>query len=73
MRVIVYSAMIAGGLSVLGACNPQPKAPKLLAEAERLIESNPDSAMRLIDSLFYPEKNLNREHYMRESTPKSDL
>ncbi|SEA05527.1 Tetratricopeptide repeat-containing protein [Porphyromonadaceae bacterium KH3R12] len=47
-----------------GACNPQPEAPKLLVEAERLVESNPDSAMLLIDSIFYPEKSLRYEHYM---------
>jgi DNA-binding HTH domain-containing proteins len=65
MRIFVYSILIAAGVSLLGACNPQPEAPKLLAEAERLIESNPDSAMRLIDSLFYPERSLSRDRYMR--------
>lgn len=65
MRCIVYIILVATGLAVLAACNPQPEAPKLLAEAERLMENNPDSAMRLIDSLFYPEKSLSREQYMR--------
>lgn len=29
------------------------------------MESSPDSAMLLIDSLFYPQKSLGREDYMR--------
>ncbi|SCD21516.1 hypothetical protein PSM36_2720 [Proteiniphilum saccharofermentans] len=42
--------------SFLGECNlnPQPEASRLLADAGRLIESNPDSAMQQIGSLFYP-------------------
>ena len=47
------------------ACNPQPAAPKLLEQAEQWMEENPDSAMRLIDSIFYPEKSLSHKQYMR--------
>ena len=64
MRSLVYTIVVAVGLSVLSACKPQPEAPRLLAEAQRLVESNPDSAMLLIDSLFYPEKSLRRALYM---------
>ncbi|MEA5062108.1 MAG: hypothetical protein VB074_12380 [Proteiniphilum sp.] len=64
VRVIIHILIITG-LFFFGACNPQPEAPKLLVEAERLVENNPDSAMRLIDSLFYPEKSLSLEYYMR--------
>ena len=39
MGRIFYSILIFLGLTFLYACNkPQPEAPKLLAEAERLIE-----------------------------------
>ncbi|SEA46660.1 Tetratricopeptide repeat-containing protein [Porphyromonadaceae bacterium KH3R12] len=58
--------LIFAGLTLLSACNnPQPEAPELLEEAEQLIEVYPDSAMLLIDSLFYPEKSLSHEDYMR--------
>jgi tetratricopeptide (TPR) repeat protein len=65
MRIFVYSILMVVGLSLLGACNPQPEAAELLRQAESLVDTHPDSAMRLIDSLFYPEKSLRREHYMR--------
>lgn len=66
MGRIFYFILIFAGLTFLSACNnPQPEAPRLLAEAERLMEVYPDSAMRLIDSLFYPEKSLDRKSYMR--------
>ncbi len=66
MERIFYITFICFGLSYLLACNnPQPEASDLLEEAERLIEVYPDSAMLLIDSLFYPEKSLNHENYMR--------
>lgn len=51
-------------LLLFSGCNPQPEAPDLLRQAEQLAETNPDSAMLLIDSIFYPEKSLNREQYM---------
>lgn len=52
-------------LGALPACNPQPEAPRLLAEAERLIDTFPDSAMLLIDSIFYPEASLRKPQYMQ--------
>ncbi len=65
MRNIFYTIVITLGTFVFVACNPQSEAPRLLAEAEGLVESNPDSAMSLIDFLFYPEKSLSHEQYMR--------
>jgi hypothetical protein len=52
-------------LSIFGACNPnpQPGADGLLEHAERLVNTHPDSAMQLIDSIFYLEKSLSREYY----------
>lgn len=51
-------------LFLLVACNPQPEAPVLLEQAQLLMEDNPDSALLLIDSIFYPEKSLNKHDYM---------
>ena len=65
MRSLLFTIVVAAGLSVLSACNPQPEASSLLEEAEHLVEKHPDSAMLLIDSIFYPEKSLNHEYYMR--------
>ena len=46
------------------ACNPQPEAAELLEQARACMESNPDSALILIDSIFYPEKSLSHKKYM---------
>ena len=56
--------LIVLSLFLLVACNPQPKAPELLQQAQLLMEDNPDSALLLIDSIFYPEKSLNKQDYM---------
>lgn len=37
----------------------------MLQKAEQLIDEYPDSALIIIDSIFYPEKSLNNEKYMR--------
>jgi tetratricopeptide (TPR) repeat protein len=65
MRSLLFTIVVTAGLSILSACNPQPEASSLLEEAEHLVERHPDSAMLLIDSIFYPEKSLNHECYMR--------
>lgn len=67
MRVIFYAIIITIGLFIFGGCNPnpQPGSEGLLEQAERLVDTHPDSAMQLIDSLFYPEKSLGKEQYMR--------
>ena len=49
---------------LLVACNPQPEAPELLEQAQLLMEDHPDSALLLIDSIFYPEKSLSKHDYM---------
>jgi len=52
-------------IAVLSSCGkPQPQASQLLARAEQLIEDYPDSALMLIDSIFYPEKSFNKKDYM---------
>ncbi|WP_352421297.1 tetratricopeptide repeat protein [Proteiniphilum sp.] len=67
MKNVFYILLMAIGLSFFWECNPnpQPEASRLLADAGRLIESNPDSAMQLIDSLFYPEESFLHKDYMR--------
>jgi tetratricopeptide (TPR) repeat protein len=65
VRIIIHIVVITIGFFFLGGCKPQPEAPQLLADAQRFMENNPDSAMLLIDSLFYPEKSLRHEDYMR--------
>ena len=65
VRIIIHIVVITIGVFFLGSCKPQPEAPQLLADAQRFMENNPDSAMLLIDSLFYPEKSLRHEDYMR--------
>ena len=65
MRILIYTILLAVVIVFLSACNPQPQANRLLEQAEKLVDNYPDSAMWLIDSLFYPEKSLNKEHYMR--------
>lgn len=64
MRNIFYTIVITLVALVFVACNPQPQALRLLAEAESLVESNPDSAMLLIDFLFYPEKSRSRNYFL---------
>ncbi|MEA4996192.1 MAG: tetratricopeptide repeat protein [Petrimonas sp.] len=65
VRIIIHIVVITIGVFFLGGCKPQPEAPQLLADAQRFMENNPDSAMLLIDSLFYTEKSLRHEDYMR--------
>lgn len=53
------------GLALASCSNPQPEAVTLLKAAEQLADSCPDSALQLIDSIFYPEKSFNKRDYMR--------
>ena len=71
MQYILSTILIAAGLTILSAChNPQPEADNLLLQAEQLMDEHPDSALLLIDSIFYPEKSLNKEDYMRYSVSR---
>ncbi|MDD2511760.1 MAG: hypothetical protein PHS71_00715, partial [Proteiniphilum sp.] len=65
MRSLLFTIVVAAGMSFFFACNPQPEASSLLEEAGHLVERHPDSAMLLIDSIFYPEKSFNHAYYMR--------
>jgi tetratricopeptide (TPR) repeat protein len=48
------------------SCNPQPEATSLLSQAEALADQDKtDSALALIDSIFYPESSFNKEKYMQ--------
>ena len=64
MRKTIYTFCIFISLLLICCSNPQPEAPDLLRQAEQLVDSNPDSAMLLIDSIHYPEKSLEHGQYM---------
>ena len=49
---------------LLLACNPQREASDLLRQAQSLVDTQPDKALRLIDSIFYPERSLSTRQYM---------
>jgi tetratricopeptide (TPR) repeat protein/DNA-binding CsgD family transcriptional regulator len=48
----------------LFACNPQREASSLLKQVQALVETQPDAALHLIDSILLPEKNLSKREYM---------
>ena len=58
--LIIFCIVMLGVIS----CNPQPDADKLLHQAKDIMDANPDSAMKLIDSIFYPEKSFSQKLYM---------
>ena len=64
VRIIIHIVVITIGVFFLGGCKPQPEAPQLLADAQRFMENNPDSAMLLIDSIHYPKKSSKHGLYM---------
>jgi tetratricopeptide (TPR) repeat protein len=49
---------------LLFACNPQREARDLLRQAQALVDTQPEVALHLIDSIFYPEQSLNKREYM---------
>lgn len=63
----LYLALLLSLLvpALFSCSNPQPQATELLVRAEELMEDHPDSALVVIDSIFYPEKSLKKEQYMR--------
>lgn len=61
--IVIQIAIL--GVILCGCKGPQPEADKLLSQAEIFMEDHPDSAMLLIDSIFYPEKSFNKENLMR--------
>lgn len=65
MKKRLYQIVITATVVCFTACNPQPEAPTLLQQAQAVIETHPDSAMQLIDSIFYPEGTLEKKHYMQ--------
>ena len=46
------------------ACNPQREASDLLLQVQSLVDTQPEKALQLIDSIRYPERSLNRRQYM---------
>lgn len=73
MSKTFYIVTVSLILLILSCSNPQPEAPELLRQAEQLAESNPDSAMLLIDSIHYPEKRLKHGLYVHFGIAKTQL
>ena len=46
------------------ACNSQREASDLLQQAQSLVDTQPEKALQLIDSIFYPERSLSRRQHM---------
>lgn len=63
LKYIVFSFILIG---IFVSCNPQPEAEELLEHAKKFAENDiSDSALLLIDSIFYPEKSFDKEEYMQ--------
>ena len=48
----------------LSACNPQREASDLLRKAQSLVDTQPEKALQLIDSICYSERSLSKREYM---------
>lgn len=71
MQRIFHTALIFISLTALHRCtNPQPEASELLSQAEWIMDKHPDSALLRINSIFYPEKSLSKDEYMRYSVAR---
>jgi len=64
-RIHFLALLIPLASTMLSCSNPQPQATILLTQAEQLMDSHPDSAILLIDSIFYPGKSFSKKDYMR--------
>lgn len=66
MKTTRHLPVLLALVAVLFSCDkPQPEALSLLEQAEQMIEVDLDSALVLIDSIYYPEKSFSTEDYMR--------
>nr|WP_320037666.1 hypothetical protein [uncultured Bacteroides sp.] len=66
MRIIRYIILVFALTGILLGCTPQPEAARLLERANQLLDKEQaDSALKLIDSIYYPEKSFNKEQYMQ--------
>jgi tetratricopeptide (TPR) repeat protein len=59
LRLLLFIATLS-----LFACNPQREASDLLRQAQNVVATQPDKALQLIDSIFYPEQSLSTREYM---------
>lgn len=65
MKATRHIQVILALTAIIFSCGkPQPQASLLLAQAEQLIEEYPDSALVLIDSIYYPEKSFKKHDLM---------
>lgn len=66
MRIAKYILLFFLVTSSFLGCTPQPEATEWLVRADHLLDRDQaDSALKLVDSIFYPEKSFNREQYMQ--------
>jgi len=66
MRIIRYIILVFALTGILLGCTPQPEAARLLEQANQLLDKEQaDSALKLIDSIYYPEKSFSKEQYMQ--------
>jgi tetratricopeptide (TPR) repeat protein len=66
MKYFKYIVFVLLFVGIFIGCNPQPEASNLLIHAEKFADNEQaDSAIILIDSIFYPEKSFNEEEYMQ--------
>ena len=59
-----YALLFIVPTLLLFACNPQREASDLLRQAQNLVDTQPEKALRLIDSIFYAERSLSTREYM---------
>jgi len=60
----LYVSLFIVPALLLFACNPHREASDLLRQAQSLVDTQPEKALLLIDSIFYPERSLSRREYM---------
>lgn len=66
METTPHISVLLALIVIMFSCSkPQPEASSLLERAEQLVENYPDSALVLIDSIYYPEKTFSEENFMR--------
>lgn len=66
MRTIRYIISVFILISSFLGCTPQPEATRLLEQAKQLLDKeDAGRALKLIDSIYYPEKSFKKEQYMQ--------
>ena len=64
MRNCNLHVLFIGTILLLFACSPQHEGSDLLRQAQNLVDTQPEKALLLLDSISYPQNNLSRREYM---------